>query len=297
MRDFNSPTVTSGVCEVPAQKDFAMRPPSVFICLMLFLLAPPAWAEPADLSTLAAQLAKVRTTHGINQMRDAGPELTEVKHTLRAWVEQQLPAIPAPSGPYGITYSLDTDDLTDLSARLSQALDKAGLTCGRWGSPDFRCGGNAKDFESERGYVDRVRLAFFDDDRYLMILTGVGMRCGFDQSAYIYEQGADRHWHLRLSIEQDRYGDHDYRPENFVSIDVPISHTPQTGATPLPLVAAVGYSPWCSSKLEYAEHAALAGHVSDIVSEADPGSRRRTLYSYRPHCRGPTDRSRPARSI
>ncbi len=222
-----------------------MRPLKILLCLVLLWSASPAWAKPADLPTLAAQLAKVRATHGVNQLRDAGPELNDVKHTLRTWVEQQLPAIPGPAGPYGITYSLDSDDLTDLSVHLSQALDKAGLTCGRLGSPDSRCGGNARDFESERGYVDRVRLAFFDGDRYLMIVTGVGVRCGFDQSAYIYAQGADRHWHRLMTIEQDRYGDHEYRVENFVSIDVA---SPQEAKTHAPLlVAAIGYSPWCSS--------------------------------------------------
>lgn len=224
-----------------------MRSLKVLAILALVSFAAPAGSGTVDLPSLAAQLAKVRATHGTNRLRDAGPELTPVKQILRMWIEQQLPPVPGPSGPNGEIYPLYPDDLTDLGVRLSQALDSAGLTCGRLGKPDFRCGGNSTEEENDRGYVDRVRITRFDDDRYLMVVTGVGVRCGFDQSAYLYEQGADHHWHLLMSVEQDRYSEREYEPENFLSIDVSSSGKAWGEPAPPPLVAAIGYHPWCSS--------------------------------------------------
>jgi hypothetical protein len=210
-------------------------------------VALPVCAQTPDLSPLATQLEKIRNSHGINEERDAGPEFTPVKQALRAWVEQQLPPVPGTNMPDGTTYSLDADDLTSLSTRLTQALDAALLTCGRPASTTYRCAvADPTAFENDRGHLDEIRIASLDD-RYLLVVTGVGMRCGFDQSAYIYEEGTDNHWRLLMAIEQDRYGKDEYKPQKFLSIETSPSTTPWNEASPLPLVNTLGYSPWCSS--------------------------------------------------
>lgn len=210
-------------------------------------VALPVRAQTPDLSPLATQLEKIRHSHGMNEERDAGPEFTPVKQALRAWVEQQLPPVPGTKMPDGTTYGLDTGDLTSLSARLTQALDTARLTCGQPDSSAYRCGvADPTAFENDRGHLDEIRIASLDD-RYLLVVTGVGMRCGFDQSAYIYEEGTDRHWRLLIAVEQDQYGENEYKPQHFLSIETSPSTTAWNEASPPPLVTTLGYTPWCSS--------------------------------------------------
>ena len=221
-----------------------MRRLQAFAILALLALAAPAIAQSPDLATLTSQLAKVRTSHGVNQMRDAGPELTPVKQSLRTWVEQQLPPVPLATKD-GIVYPIGGESLTRLSGRLNQALDDARLTCGTWGAPGYRCNPKPGADESERGYVGETAVKSFGDDHYLMITTNVGIACGYDQSAYLYDQGADHHWRLLLSIEQNNYGKDDYRPENFLSIDV--AAPPNPAIDDAPLVTAIGFGPWCQS--------------------------------------------------
>jgi hypothetical protein len=214
----------------------------LLLCLPLLVFAMPA--EAADLSALTAALAKVRATHGVNRDRDAGPELNTVKHALRDWIEPQLPAAPQANAAGG-GYLLDPQDLTALGVRLSAELDAAGLTCGHKGALHADCG-DPNGMENERGYVDRVRVTRFDNDHYLLVVTGVGVLCGFDESAYLYDQDASHRWRLLLSIEQDKY-DAGYAPENFLAIDVSPSDVAWNDPTPPPLVTAVGTGPWCSS--------------------------------------------------
>ena len=209
-------------------------------------IAVPVWAQTPDLSPLASQLEKIRHSHGTNQERDAGPEFTPVKQALRAWVEQQLPPPSGTNTPDGVTYDVEPGDLTSLSARLNQTLDAAGLTCGRPDSQEYRCGPDSGRTEDQRGYLDEVHIARLDDG-YLLVVTGMGMLCGVDQSAYVYEQGPDHHWRLLVSMEQDRYGKDEYQPQHFLSIATSPSDSAWNETAPPPLVTTLGYSPWCSS--------------------------------------------------
>jgi hypothetical protein len=199
----------------------------------LLALSASARAADGDLKTLAATLASVRATHGMNYDRDAGPELTPVKQQLRAWIETRMPA------------RADEADLAALTRQLNGAIEAAGLTCGAPRRGSTRCEDSFDDIPSQqdaRGFLGDVEVSARQSGRYLVVKTDVGVRCGYDESAYVYERrGAS--WALLLQSEQDRYGDKDYHPQNFLAIDISPA---RAGAKP-PLVLTLGLSPWCSS--------------------------------------------------
>lgn len=211
----------------------------------LLLLAPAVGLADDSLPSLAAALQPLRTTDGVNKQRDAGPELTPVKHLLRAWMEQQLPVTSwPPSTEQPVTLPSPTD-FSRLSDRLNRVLSQAGLTCPTDGPQQRAC---TKDRDDDaRGYLGTVSISSLDDDRYLLVTTAVGVRCGYDESAYIYARGPKGEWRLLFESEQDRYGDKEYAPQNFLSITVSPAEVSWTDPAPPPLVGAVGFSPWCSS--------------------------------------------------
>ena len=199
------------------------------VLLIGVLEAHAAWADDASLKALTAKLVAIRGTHGVNRMHDAGPELTPIKYDLRAWVETQLPAL----GQHG--------DIAAFTKKLNVVLHEAEPRC------DETCrrktAGNPAD-ENERGHIGDVRLSYLGYDRYLAVQTDVGVRCGFDTSAYIYEW-RNGGWRLVFKTERDAYDEKHYAPQNFISIDVASENEKKT--TQGPLVLTVGYSPWCSS--------------------------------------------------
>ena len=212
-------------------------------------LALPAHAEPvADrLADLKQALQAVRATKASNPERDAGPELNPVKVALRRWVEAQL---PTPSMPGRIEGTIETPTAASLSAlarQLNDELNNAQLTCGDFNAKSYRCG-NPNDpddiYATERGHVGVVQLGLLDYGTYLLVVTGVGVLCGQDQSAYLYEadKGA---WKLVFSSEQNDYRKGVYAVQNFTEIAVSpwVDGKPETH----PLVATLGYGPWCSS--------------------------------------------------
>ena len=212
--------------------------------LALLFLAAPVAAQVSDLAPLRALLLPLRTTAGSNTERDAGPELTPVKDVLRRWVEARLPPAQRP-GPDGTLIEPDADDLAALAARLTAELDVAGLTCGRFGEPGDRCGA---DRDSERGFLAPVRLGLLGGGgRYLLVVTGVGVRCGFDESAYVYEQQPDHRWRLLLANEQHRYDGGEFAPQNFLAIDGAPAESAGGDTAPPPLVVMLSFAPWCSS--------------------------------------------------
>lgn len=205
------------------------------VCLSgtFFLLSTIAHAEDVGLKPLGAALAIVRATPGTNKSRDAGPELTVVKERLRAWIELQLPAL-APTG-----------DPAALAKRLNAAIKAAGMTCDDAQPPRNCTEGNAgfPGEDNARGYLGDVKMATRDYGRYLVVETAAGIRCGYDESAYIYEWRGKR-WQLLLQSEQDSYGEKDYAPQNFLAVEVSAD---DASDKPPPLILTLGYSPWCTS--------------------------------------------------
>lgn len=198
------------------------------------------------LADLKQALQAVRAAKPSNSDRDAGPELTPVKGALRRWVEAQLPPPSKPGRVEGTIVTPDASSLLTLGRQMNDALDEAQLTCGDFDSAFYRCGDrNDPDnfFVSERGHVGRVQLGLLDYGRYLLVVTEVGVLCGEDQSAYLYKANA-RDWKLVFATERDDYRKGHYDPQNFLEIAV----SPSTGEdSRAPLIATLGFSPWCSS--------------------------------------------------
>ncbi len=211
---------------------------SLLYLLGAFLfLAAAAHGADDGLKPVADALAAVRATHAINKQSDAGQELTPVKQRLRKWVEKQLSSFA------------EHGDETALTKQLNAAIEASGLICnddqpGRTPCID-KSSGEAMQ-QDARGYLGGVGLSWKGYGRYLVLTADVGVRCGYDESAYIYEW-RDKRWQLLLQTEQDRYGEKEYAPQNFISIDVSPDSLPSEKPAPPPLVLTLGYSPWCQS--------------------------------------------------
>lgn len=171
-------------------------------------------------------------------------ELTPVKDALRAWIEPQLASLP----PFLLTSdgAISSTGEAALAGKMNAALQANGLTCDGGPRTKPRCSEEVGDFDS-RGYVDGVSLSFLEDNRYLLVETSVGINCGEDQSAYVYEW-AGKKWHLLLSSEQDDYRKGKYQPQTILSVEATPSKVAwnEPEKTP-PMILTLGYSPWCSS--------------------------------------------------
>jgi hypothetical protein len=216
-----------------------MRRVLYLLAAILFL---PRAALGADesLKPIAAALATVRATHAANEERDAGPELTPVKHLLREWVEKHLATLP------------QDGDVEALALSMGQTIGAAGLTCDDPIPNSTKCVDSSHGeptTDDARGYIGGVDLSRREDLRYLVLKTSVGIRCGYDESAYIYEW-RDKHWRLLLQTEQNQYAEKVYDPQHFLTIEVSPANVAWNEPAAPPLVLTLGYSPWCWSNLQ-----------------------------------------------
>jgi hypothetical protein len=54
------------------------------------------------------------------------------------------------------------------------------------------------------GFLSRIKLYRPQHSEFLVLRTGAGIECGFDESAYAYEWSADK-WRRFWQSEQDDY--------------------------------------------------------------------------------------------
>ncbi|MEO8259337.1 MAG: hypothetical protein ABI868_18465 [Acidobacteriota bacterium] len=163
--------------------------------LLVLALQSPPLAPLVRLSTalqqLRPQLDEHQTTFG------ATAELTAAKHQFRDWIESRL----ASQG--------ERVDVGEVGDTLHAALAAAGLLCGDLSD---ECGLNFL------GYVDDVRVRRAGE--FLVVVTAIGVSCGFDESAYVYAwQG--QQWRRVWEHERNTYTPQDYRPQ--IVHDVQIS--------------------------------------------------------------------------
>jgi hypothetical protein len=161
--------------------------------LVLLLQAPqtaPPVTLPATLRQFRDHLDEHRTTFG------ATPELAAAKHQLRDWVESRLG---------GLTDSVDTRAFAET---LHMALGGAGLLCN---DLNDECDWNFL------GYVDDVRVSRAGE--FLVVVTAMGIWCGYDESAYVYTWGGQQ-WRRVWEHEQTAYTQQDYLPQTIHDVQI-----------------------------------------------------------------------------
>src|SRR5579864_3019740 len=184
-------------------------------------------AEDPRLAQMRAILEPLRS-HKIDtgdKIRGATPELTTVKHLLRDWIESRLPDAPEPIDPAA------------LSKHLSQELLDAQLACDPEPHSQTPCPN-----QGFQGYVERIQI---QRPGFLTVVTGVGIVCGFDSSAYIYKQTGGK-WHRFFDSEQNDYRDKHYFPQNFASVQASSQWQTDTDHSEH-LILTLGFEPWCAS--------------------------------------------------
>jgi len=190
--------------------------------LWLCLYAP--LTAPAQNDSLAALRATLDTLHRHRDenpgTRSAPADLTVAKHQLRDWFEQRIATLGA---------SIDEDAI---NRGFQEAL--AGLRC-----PDG-C------VTTALGFADPVRV--HRDGEFLTVQTSLGIRCGYDDSAYVYERdarGSGRAWTRIFETEQNVYTKAAYRPQTIYAVHI---SPPDAGGRRL--VLSLGSRPSCAGAFQ-----------------------------------------------
>ncbi len=184
--------------------------------LAILLLCWCARAQDTRLAELKATLVAVRGhAQDYPKTRGAGPQLTVAKHQLRNWVESRL-------GKLG-----ERDDPGEMVRQLNHELRAIKLLC------DEDC------------YLEEMGLRS-EPTGSLLLRTGAGIECGFDDSAYLYEWTVSG-WRRFWESEQNSYTERDYKPQRIH--DVLIS--PQSEANTNQLILTLGAQTWCASNWHF----------------------------------------------
>jgi hypothetical protein len=191
----------------------------VRLALLILLTYVAAPAEDHPLAALRATLVWLRPhANDHRESRGATSELTVAKHQLRDWIESRLPEF-AQNG-----------DENMFANELGDRLRESDLLC------EPQCP------MSILGFLDNVRIS--REREFLIILTSVGIWCGYDDSAYAYKWTANR-WHRIWESEQDTYAPKRYLPQSIHAVH--ISPPDQDGSS---LLLSLGSQPGCSSAFQ-----------------------------------------------
>jgi hypothetical protein len=181
-----------------------------------FVLTVCVFGQDPPLEALRTTLAALRPLQDKNpDTRDATPRLTVAKHQLRDWVESRLARF-SPS-----------DNERALLAALHDGIRDAKLFCEDECNPSYL------------GFVDDVQIR--REREFLVVHTSVGIRCGYDESAYLYNWSGSA-WKRFFSLEQDVYTKQRYLPQTIHSVQV--SEPDAAGSR---LVLGLGSKPGCAS--------------------------------------------------
>jgi hypothetical protein len=193
--------------------------------LVFFSLSLPGLAEDTQLHGLRAAL--LATKHGpdaADRIRGASPQLTIAKHQLRDWVESRLKSLPF------------RGDEAEFARLLNADLRSAGLFCGDDAGGKVSCPG-----WTLLGVLNPINLR--RTESYLVLQTGVGIECGFDESAYLYSW-SDEGWRRVWQTEQNLYDLKMYQPQTIHKVLVsPYSRINNY------VVLTLGSESWCLSNL------------------------------------------------
>lgn len=172
-----------------------------------------AAAEDDSLRQIRALLTPMRSkSFDFPGPRGATPALTDVKHTLRDWIESRLPEFR------------NRDDVRVFAHELNAEMRSANLSCDWAALPrDENCPDRG-----EPGYLGEVKIEFGE---VLVVTTAVGIVCGFDESAYAYSF-SNGHWKRFWQSETNDYVEGRYVPLNFLGIRLSSQDYLDKGADP-----------------------------------------------------------------
>ena len=161
---------------------------------LALLMTGMASSQDAQFGALRATLANLHSKAAAATIESPapGPELTVAKHQLRDWIETQLDSLK------------DLDGEKALSDHIDAALKTVGVA-------------SASDDQNLLGSLGGVR--FSNESGMLIVTTGVGILCQYDESVYGYKR-VDSHWRRVWETEQNDYSPGKYAPQHIVAVHV-----------------------------------------------------------------------------
>ena len=162
----------------------------------IFLLSSVASAQDPQFASVTETVLSLRNyAQSHPDTKGAIPDVTVAKHQIRDWIETRLAGFPR------------NGNGADLSNYFHEAINKAKLFC----DDDDDC------LPTALGFLDEIEVT--RDHGYLIVKTavGVGIWCGYDNSAYIYEW-KDSKWQRAWENEQDDYSKDAYHPQMLHSV-------------------------------------------------------------------------------
>ena len=197
--------------------------------VLMFAWGTSVLGQTAPPDSLRALLTQERE-HALDHLetRGASPETTRVKHALRDWIESRL------------TPLRQTNEEVVLAFQLNAELRKSGLSCSDLPeSSEVRC-----PEQTLIGFVGDLSLR--RSGEFLVVETAVGIDCGNDESAYIYEWRDDR-WQRIWESEQNEYTKEKYLPQRLQAVLISPTNYRPGGDKFEHLVVTLGTYPRCSS--------------------------------------------------
>ena len=166
--------------------------------LILGLLPLCALAQDARLADIRKTVLSLRQFANEHQeIRGGVPQVTIVKHEIRDWIEARLASFP------------QSGDVAALTEAFHDGLSQAKLFCDR----DSDC------FPTSLGFLDEIQIERQKDFLIAETAVGVGIRCGYDYSAYIY-QWSEGKWQRIWENEQNDYSAGAYFPQLLHSVQI-----------------------------------------------------------------------------
>lgn len=151
-----------------------------------------------------------------------------MKRQLREWIESRLPPLTR-EGEEIVT-----------ALQLNAELVQAGITC----VEDSAVQDNKCPDRDLTGFLGGIQL--HRSGEFLVLQTAVGIQCGFDESAYIYEW-KDNHWQRFWESEQANYTKDKFFPQHLRAVLIsPTDYRPD-GDKNAHVIVTLGTYPWCSS--------------------------------------------------
>lgn len=216
-------------------------------------------AEDPRLAKLRGVLSGIVAKPQPDAPRGATPALTAAKHLLREWVESRL-----------------ADQRLDLDTpRLERTWNVELATASPPGPRPV------DDQFQSLAAVGRISVKR-QQDIFLVVITRLGVYCGYDESVYLYRWTLGR-WQFALAGETNDYSSNEkYRPQSIQSVMV--SEPAQDGpGFEDRLVLVLGINPWCSStwqplyhrvwRLKADQSPTRLLHSGEALAKVDAGTR------------------------